>query len=359
MEQAVVLTDVARLSYQIIGRLMCLSLQAAGIRAVELPLPQDESQRRTCRIALRGAVVFHNTIGPLLTPVPGVVNVALPLHEWSRYPAAWIERLHRFDAVWTASRFVARTLRASGLRTPLTFVPPALDLEMPTRKRSRRAGQPFRFLSCGEPHFRKAFHLLIEGFLEAFPKPGVATLTIKTSTQCRWDPPRRDIVIRPELLSRAEMLDLYRGFDAYASVSLGEGLGLPVAEATLAGLPVVANRWSGHADLIPPTGCFNVGYRLVDQPFCSEPSYYAAGQRCAWPRPGEIVAALRSAVAASARARFQMAHLARSHLLNTFGTASATRRIRRAWCALPRGDRRRARPAGAPARQLHVPAMKR
>jgi glycosyltransferase involved in cell wall biosynthesis len=331
MTHAFVLTDVSRPSYQIIGRLTCLSLQAAGILASDLPLAQNENERRAYGRTLRGAVVFHSTIGPLFAPVPGVVNVALPLHEWSRYPAAWIERLHRFDAVWTASRFVARTLRASGLRTPITFVPPALDLDMPTRKRTWRSARPFRFLSCGEPHFRKGFHLLIEGFLEAFSEPGTATLTIKTSMPCRWKSPRRDIVIRPERLSRAGILDLYCGFDAYVSASLGEGLGLPVAEAVLAGLPVVANRWSGHADLIPPAGCFGIGYRLVDQPYCSEPAYYAPGQRCALSLPAQIAAALRSAAAASPRERRKIADVARAHLLRTYGVAAASSRIRRAW----------------------------
>jgi glycosyltransferase involved in cell wall biosynthesis len=331
MEEAFVLTDTARLSYQIIGRLTCLSLQAAGIRAGELPMAEDESGRRGYSTRLRGAVLFHSTIGPLFAPIPGAFNVALPLHEWSRYPAAWVDRLDRFDAVWTASRFVARTLRASGLRAPLTYVPPALDLEMPTRKRSRRAGRPFRFLTCGEPHFRKGLHLLVEGFLEAFPEPGVATLTIKTSAQCRWEPPRRDILVRPEPLSRAEMLDLYRGFDAYVSASLGEGLGLPVAEAVLAGLPVVANRWSGHADLLPPAGCFGVGYRLVEQPFCSEPSYYAPGQRCAFSRPTDVAAGLLRAVDASPAARERIARTARTHLIGNYGTGAAALRIRRAW----------------------------
>jgi 3-isopropylmalate/(R)-2-methylmalate dehydratase large subunit len=66
----------------------------------------------------------------------------------------------------------------------------------------------------------------------------------------------------------------------------------------------------------------------------------APGQRCALSRPDDIAAALRSAVAAAPCERLLMTGAARSHLLNTFGTTSATRRIRLAWCAHPRTDNR-------------------
>jgi len=196
---AIILNDPNRQSYQIIGGHFRRTFEAAGIDVTEWPLPLGRDARRRTARAASGAVVFHNTIGPLFEPLPGVINVALPLHEWSRYPASWIERLNRFDAVWTSSRFVARVMRASGLKAPLAWVPPALDLELPPPKRSWVVAGPFRFLACGEAHFRKGFHLLIAGYLEAFPTIGAATLTIKTSPGCTWQSPRRDIVFETSM----------------------------------------------------------------------------------------------------------------------------------------------------------------
>jgi glycosyltransferase involved in cell wall biosynthesis len=339
MKPAVILSEPHRQSYRIIARHYVRSMRAARIDASELVVGFDRAERRRAARGLAGAVAFHNTIGPLFEPLPGVVNVALLEHEWSRYPAAWVDRLNRFDAVWTTTRFVRRVLRSSGVTVPVSVVPPALDLEPPAPKHSWVAARPFRFLTCGEPHFRKGFHLLIAGFLEAFPKIGAATLTIKTSSGCTWLPPRRDVIVMANTVSRSSLLGLYRGFDAYVSTSLGEGLGLPVAEAVLSQLPVATHRWGGHADLLGAGACFELPYKVIDQPFATDPSYYAPGQRCAFSHPSHIAAALRRAVESSPASRERMTRRARLNLLSTYGAGAAVLRLRRAWQELTEGRR--------------------
>jgi glycosyltransferase involved in cell wall biosynthesis len=334
MTRATILTEPSRRSYFIVGRHLCRTLRQAGVAAVERTLPAGKRQRADLARECDGRVVIQSTIGPLFMPLPGCVNVALPHHEWSRYPSGWVDRLNGFDAVWTASRFVARALRDSGVTAPLAFVPPALDLEAVPQKSGWATDGPFRFLACGEPHFRKGFHLLIAGFMQAFPTAGEATLTIKTSAGCPWESPRADIRILARNLSRGTLLSMYREFDAYVSASLGEGLDLPAAEAVLAGLPVVMSRWGGHADLLKPGAYVELAFRSIDQPFASQPSYYAAGQRCAFSSPTRIADALRRAVETSARDRARMAAAARPRLLAAFGTDAACHRLRRAWKSL-------------------------
>jgi glycosyltransferase involved in cell wall biosynthesis len=335
MTRVTILTDPVPHSYRVIGRLFRRTFEAAGLGVVERPMPTGEAERQRAADEAEGTVVFHNTIGPRFAPLPGAVNVALPNHEWSRYPARWCEQLNRFDAVWTTTTFVRRVLRASGVTAPIVLVRPALDLDPPVRKRSWQASVPFRFLTCGDAHFRKGFHLLVAGFLEAFPHVGEATLTIKTSADCRWQSPRRDIVLKTAHLPRHRLLGLYRDFDAYVTTSLGEGLGLPVAEAVLAGLPVVAHRWSGHADLLMPSGCFELPCQVVFQPFASQPSYYAVGQRCAFTHPSAIAGGLRQAVESSPGARRTLARVALRHLSKAFGSQSAVHRLQAAWRRLP------------------------
>jgi glycosyltransferase involved in cell wall biosynthesis len=326
----VILAEEQRSSYAILAQHYAKTLQAGGLRAEVQPLPRTTAERRLL-VEAGGRIFLQCTIGPLFEPVPGATNVALPLHEWSRYPAGWVQRLEAFDAVWACSRFVGRVLRASGLRAPLAFVPPALDLEATPAKTRWAARRPFRLLSCGEAHFRKGFHLLVAGYLRAFPAVGEATLTIRTSPGCPWTSPRADIVISTNRYSRRRQLALFARHDAYVTASLGEGVGLPVAEAALAGLPVVANRWSGHGDLLAADGCYPIPFHVVDQPFASQPSYYAAGQRCSFSSPDVIAGALRRVVAGSARERQTIAGRAKSHLLATFGTEAAVRRLERAW----------------------------
>jgi len=315
------LTDFARGSYEVIGRLYRLTLEDAGVPVAEEPIPTNAEEREKAAERLAGKIVLHNTIGPLFHPLPRSFNIALPHHEWSRYPKGWVDTLNRFDEVWATSDFVVEILRESGVKTPTVFMPPALDADAVPQKTDWKPGVPFRFYSCGEAHFRKGFHLLMEGFMEAFPETGEARLVIKTSHTCKWTPPREDIEIVTQWITRDDLLADYKNHDAYVSASLGEGLGLPLAEAALAGLPVTANFWGGHESLLAEGGFFRIESRVVDQFFCSDPSYFAPGQKCALSTPGMIAAALRRVYESTSQERRTIAQLARERVLSRYGMA--------------------------------------
>lgn len=323
------LTDFERGSYEVICRLYRLTLEGAGVTVTEEPIPVSAEEREKAEERFVGKTVFHNTIGPLFHPLPRSFNIALPHHEWSRYPKGWVDTLNRFDEVWTTSDFVANIMRDSGVKTPILFMPPALDVDAVPRKTGWEAGRPFRFYSCGEAHFRKGFHLLMEGFMTAFPKTGEARLVIKTSPSCKWVSPREDIQIVTRWMTRGDLLADYKNHDAYVSASLGEGLGLPLAEAALAGLPVTANFWGGHESLLADGGFFNIGFRVVDQFFCSDPSYFAPGQKCALSTPEMIAEAFRRVYESTPEERKTMATLARERVLSLYGTTVSAGRIMR------------------------------
>lgn len=312
-------------SYGRIGELYRDTFGAMGISAVLAPYSE-----RPPRLP-PGSIVLHNTLGYRLEPWPGVRNVAVPFHEWDRYPAAWVGRLNAFDEVWVATRFLALTLRRSGVAVPIRVLPPALDLASPRGKASWTPGRPFRFLFVGEPHFRKGHHLLIEGFRRLQASPRHVTLTLKTSADCPWsvsEPGIRRIAAR---WSRRRMGDVYASHDAFISASLGEGLGLGVAEAMLARLPVATHAWGGHADLVTPGGYLRLNHRVVPQVFCSSPAFYASGQRCALVSPEAVAAAMERLVRMSAAAREAQAARASDGLRRRFGLGVCAPRL---WAAL-------------------------
>ncbi len=321
-------TDFERGSYEVIGRLYRLTLEGAGVPVTEEPIPVSAQERENAAERFAGKIVLHNTIGPLFHPLQDSFNIALPHHEWSRYPKGWVDTLNRFDEVWTTSDFVANIMRDSGVKTPILFMPPALDVDAVPRKADWETGRPFRFYSCGEAHFRKGFHLLMEGFMSAFPETGSAQLVIKTSPSCKWTPPREDIQIVTRWMTRDDLLADYKNHDAYVSASLGEGLGLPLAEAALAGLPVTANFWGGHESLLEDGGFFKIGFRVVDQFFCSDPSYFAPGQKCALSTPEMIAEALLRVYESTPEDRRAMATLARERVLNRYATDVCAERLR-------------------------------
>jgi len=63
-----------------------------------------------------------------------------------------------------------------------------------------------------------------------------------------------------------EMASLYRQPTVKALVNLtrGEGYGLPILEAAVSGLPVIATNWSGHLDFLSHGRFIPVNYRLTD-----------------------------------------------------------------------------------------------
>ncbi len=297
------------------------------METVELPYPARADVPDT------GGIVLHNTIGPSFSPIPGAYNIALPLHEWSRYPRPWSDTLNRFDEIWVASRHVGDILSRSGVDIPVHILPPALDKDPIPEKTTWNRNRPFRFLSVGEAHFRKGFHLLMEAFTLAFRAPGEAELVIKTSPSCAWQSPREDIIIDPSWMDRSELLGLYRGFDAYVTASLGEGLNLTVAEAILARLPVAANYWGGHVSLLDPgppeVAFFPVEFKETEQVYCSTPEYFAPDQMCAYSSPDQIATTLRKVVKSSSETRRILAGRARVFLENSYTTTAAVGRIKK------------------------------
>lgn len=321
--RVLILSDQQIGSYARIGDLLARTLETVGMQVDHAPLGGSASAASVPA----GTLVIHNTIGPRFQPSAGRREVAMVHHEWDRYPSSWVRTLNRYRAVWTTTRFVKATLRRSGVTVPIALVRPALDLDPVPRKTDYRTSGPFRFFACGAPHFRKGFHLLMEGFTRAFPKVGEAELTIHTAPGGEWGTPRADIRVRDVRLSQEALFTQYREFDAFVSASLGEGLGLPVAEAILAGLPVLANDWGGHGDLLRPGAFFRLPHAVAPQPYCSRPDYYAPGQQCAVATVEQMARALRLVASSTSGARAAMAASARLALRARYGQRAVRARV--------------------------------
>ena len=299
----VVLTDFTKASFAIVSNHYVNTFKRMGLQVEHLPYPSGDGDLISLSEKYQGALFFHNTNGKNFRPVKGETNIAWVLHEWSRYPSQWLPYLEPFSEVWTTTLHVSELLEESGLKTPALFLPPALDSETVPAKSSHCVSNPFRFLYVGEWHFRKGLHLLFHAWEIAFPQPGTASLTVKTSASCPFESPREDIQIIRESIAEPALHQLYLDCDCYISTSLGEGLGLPIAEAIMARLPVAANLWGGHKSLLISEGCFEIPHSEIIQPYCSLPELYAIDQKCAFSDPREIAKILRRIVETDAKER--------------------------------------------------------
>ncbi len=168
---------------------------------------------------------------------------------------------------------------------------------------------------------------MIEGFRMLVGNGGAATLTIKTSPECSWMVSDRGIRVIAERWPIERMRQLYQRHDGFVSASLGEGLGLGVAEAMLARLPVATNRWGGHTSLLAAGGYVKIAHRVVPQIFCSRPDFFAPGQQCALSTPEAVAAAMETLLRMNATEREKQAARAEAHVRETFGFDAVSARL--------------------------------
>lgn len=72
-----------------------------------------------------------------------------------------------------------------------------------------------------------------------------------------------NIALIERSLSGAEMAQLYHDCEIVLSLHRSEGFGLVIAEAMLAGKPVIATNWSGNVDFMTEASGIPIDYRLV------------------------------------------------------------------------------------------------
>jgi glycosyltransferase involved in cell wall biosynthesis len=161
------------------------------------------------------------------------------------------------------SGFVARLLRDSGVTVPVDvtgvgvdpFEPEAPNL--PELKSLRR----LRFLHISSAFPRKGVDVLLTAYFDAFSGADDVSLVLKThpnphnevaallEAARRGHPDPPDVRWIDRDLGPTELEGLYAVADWYVHPARGEGFGLPVAEAMLLGVPVIATATTGLAEL--------------------------------------------------------------------------------------------------------------
>lgn len=223
-------------------------------------------------------------------------------YELGQLPPFWGTAMPFFHEIWTPSRFVAEAVeRARGSATTIVRVVPhpvAVDLPPPD---VRPSGGPLTFIVMVDARSslaRKNPLGAIHAFRQAFAPddPGVR---LQVKIVGAWKDPRAvrqlheaaagspNIQFIETELSDAETQQLLASADCLVSLHRAEGFGLPIAEAMLAGLAVIATDWSGNTDFTRGAS-YEVPYRLIP---AVDPSGRYNGTGQSWADPDIAVAA--------------------------------------------------------------------
>jgi glycosyltransferase involved in cell wall biosynthesis len=227
--------------------------------------------------ALYPDVVIRQMYPPRVHDSTGGLTLQYFGWEESRLPDEYVQDFNRYvDAIGTMSSYVVDVLRDSGVAVPISVV--GVGVHPPDTAARNCAPElenlrSTRFLHISSAFPRKGIDVLLAAYAEAFDESDDVTLILKTFpnphnvvgellTRLRERNDRLpDIRWIDRDMDRNEIDALYDLASAYVQPSRGEGFGLPVAEAMLARVPVIAVGATGMADFVSDRTAAVIGHR--------------------------------------------------------------------------------------------------
>lgn len=200
--------------------------------------------------------------------------------ELENAPPSWRKSVALVDEIWVPSHYAAAALRKIAGDTPVHVVPhPFYADSTPPLKRAdplpTLAGKTIVFFmydvrSC---HARKNPEAVVAAFKKAAADRPDAVLLIKINNNHVWPEAEMrirtaaqgmdNLIVMHDKLSAEGMHDLLARVDIVVSLHRCEGFGLLMAEAMVAGKPVVATGWSANLDFMTPESSVLVDYKLI------------------------------------------------------------------------------------------------
>lgn len=208
-------------------------------------------------------------------------SIGFTYWETSKIPDRWVHQANQMNALFLPSANNMEVFRASGVKVPLYHIRPCLHIP------KERAGShhvpgylqnlpPFRFLAVGSWIERKGMDLLLKAFWKEFHPEDPVCLVIKTAagpdlhqsvaqmkSELGIHHPTAPLYLDLEFRSEWQMDALFRHCQAFVHVSRGEGVGYPMLEAAVRGLPIIATGWGGHTDFLNEYNSYPVPFTFV------------------------------------------------------------------------------------------------
>jgi glycosyltransferase involved in cell wall biosynthesis len=240
-------------------------------------------------VAAPAQVVLRNMYPPRADGIRSLGVRGLACYAWEEtgFPRHYARAMNRsLDIVTVTSSHVQRILQDSGVHVPIAVVGNGTDhLERvrgtadASQAESWLAGRApgFRFLHVSSAFPRKGVDVLLEAWtklgavldrpaslvIKTFPNPH-SRLRDDVAALRRSHPGVSPIVVLDEDVDGATLRSLYGACDAFVAPSRAEGFGLPLAEAMLAGRPVITTAWGGQSDFCTDRTAWLVDWRYAE-----------------------------------------------------------------------------------------------
>jgi glycosyltransferase involved in cell wall biosynthesis len=261
--------------------------------------------------------------------------------ELEHFPRSMYAGFDCVDEVWTATEFVADSVRAVDGRPvytmPIPVLIPRCSADVTRNSLQLPSGFMFLFIfdffSVME---RKNPIGVIQAFTRAFRPYEGPILVVKTiNGHFRLNELERvrsaashrpDIFIIDEYYSAEQKNALLGLCDCYVSLHRSEGFGLTLAEAMGLGKPVIATGYSGNLDFMNTDNSYLVDYVMSQVPADCDP--YPAGRSWAEPRVEHAADYMRRVYESHEEAN-KLGRQAREDILTRYNVKVAGRLLRR------------------------------
>lgn len=224
-------------------------------------------------------VALRNMYPPVTSGLTAQLNFQAFGWEEDRVPQKYIKCFnHDLDGIGTMSDFVTQVLNDSGLTIPVKTM--GIGVRLPAnyatlKPYSLNTRKTIKFLHISSAFPRKGVDVLLETYFDTFTEKDDVCLVLKTfpnihnTSAVQLNKLRKRYPHGPEVehidadLPEEQLYGLYKAASCYVHCARGEGFGLPVAEAMLAHLPVIACNNTGLADFCREDTCLTVRYTMV------------------------------------------------------------------------------------------------
>jgi len=221
-------------------------------------------------------ICTRNLFPPRVEDMRGDINI-LHAYGWeeSGFPAQWMSAFNRkLDGITVMSTHVQKVLIDAGCHLPTAVVGLGVDHweRIVAQQPDIQYDYAVTFLHVSSCFPRKGIDALLNAWSEAFSADDDVALIIKTFPNPHHDieahiahvrantPNAAPIHLILDDLQPPALKALYEQCDVMVLPSHAEGFGLPMAEAVLSGMMVIATDWSGQQDVMRGDGFIAIDY---------------------------------------------------------------------------------------------------